>query len=158
MGRTLIHEEQKTLPFPVDQVWAILSGFGAIKTWIPTIDACITNGSQVGAVRTVYYSGTSIQEKLRILDWENHTISYEMLEPTGLPMKGGHGTVSLAAAGVGANETRVTWTSDAEEVDDQGKQVIASIFGPFIRGCIRGLEEALSRPTVPMVDPDPDPS
>lgn len=151
MERILIHQEQDTLDFPIEQVWAILSGFGAIKTWIPTIDACETTGNEVGAVRTVYYSGASIKEKLEILDWDKHTVSYQMLEPTGMPMQVGRGTVSLQPAG--EKQTTIIWTSDAEHIDDQGKQIIGSIFGPFIRGCIRGLREALSRTSVPMVDP-----
>ena len=148
MGRTLIHQEKETLDFPISQVWSVLSAFGAIKTWMPTIEACEADGDRVGAVRTVWYGGTSIQERLEVHDPQSHTVAYRMLEPTGLPLKGAYGTVSLEAAD--NKTTRLTWTADAEEVDEQAKIVVRGVFEPFIKISIVGLTEALSRPAQPI--------
>jgi len=147
MARTLLHQEVDTIPSPIGQVWAILQGFGAIKGWMPTIDSCDVEGEGIGAIRTVLLGGQTFKERLEIYDPEKHTVSYRLLEAAGLPMEGGYGTVTLEPNG---DSTKITWSADAEKVDEEGVQLIGGIFGPFIKSCIGGLKDVLARPGKPM--------
>jgi uncharacterized protein YndB with AHSA1/START domain len=149
MTRTLIHREEDTINLPVDNVWAVVSAFGAIKTWMPTIERCRVEGEGIGAVRTVEFGGNSMQEKLEKLDSQNHTISYQFVEPTGMPLEGGYGTISLKAVNDGT--TSITWVADAEKVNDEGKQLLAGMLSTFIQKSIVGLKGALLREAVPLM-------
>ena len=149
MTRTLIHREEDTISLPVDNVWAVVSAFGAIKTWIPTIERCKVEGQGIGAVRTVEFGGTSMQEKLEQLDPQTHTISYRFVDPTGMPLEGGYGTISLKA--VNDDTTSITWVADAEKVSDEGKQILTGMLSTFIQKSIRGLKDALLREAVPLM-------
>jgi carbon monoxide dehydrogenase subunit G len=144
MARIPIYKEVDTIPSPIGQVWAILQGFGGIKTWMPTIDSCEVEGEGIGAVRTVMTGGNPVKEKLEIYDTKTHTVSYRLMDTIGLPMKGGFGTVSLE--GDGDKGTKVTWVSDAEEIDEQGIQMLKPMFENFIKKSIGGLKEILARP------------
>lgn len=148
MARTLIVKTVEDIPSPIEDVWAILQAFGAIKTWMPTIESCKVEGEGVGAVRTVSTGGNSIQEKLEVFDHKKHLVSYRLVDPTGMPMKGGFGTVSLTADG--DNNTKITWVSDAEEVEGSNIQIIARVFESFIKKSIRGLTEVLGRAAEPI--------
>ena len=89
-----------------------------------------------------------MQEKLEVRDKENHTMSYQLLDTPGLPMKGGRGTVALKSKG--ENETEIIWTADAEEIDEAGIQTTKMIFEPFIHSSITSLRETLTRPAQPV--------
>ncbi|CZR65559.1 uncharacterized protein PAC_15459 [Phialocephala subalpina] len=143
--RTLICKEVVTINQPIGAVWAIISGFGAIKTWMPAIDSCLFEGDGIGAVRIVKFKGRVISEQLEICDPESHTISYRFLDPTGFPMLRGFGTISLIA--LDTSVTQVTWIADAEVVDDDGIAKIAPVFAPFIRENITTLQSHLERPS-----------
>ncbi len=143
-ARTVIHKEVATLNHHIEAVWGIISGFGGIKTWMPAIESCLLEGDGIGAVRTVSFKGTSIKERLEIYDPKTHIISYRLLDPTGFPMRGGFGTISLKAIGDGMTE--LTWISDAEEVDAEGIATIEPVLGPFMRENISTIQSHLDRP------------
>ncbi|CZR65566.1 uncharacterized protein PAC_15466 [Phialocephala subalpina] len=142
--RTLICKEVVTINQPIGNIWAIISGFGGIKTWMPAIDSCSVEGDGISAVRTVSLKGRKINEQLEVCDAESHTISYRLLDPTGFPMLGGFGTISLVAQS--ANQTQLTWIADAEEVGGGGIAKIEPVFAPFIRENIATLQSHLERP------------
>jgi len=141
--RRMIHQETDIIEHPVEDVWALVSSFGAIKAWMPAVESCSVDGVGVGAVRTVHTPGNIIKEKLEFFDPTAHTISYRQLDPTGLPMSGGFGTIRLEAKG---KTTKITYLVDAEEVDDASKETIQAIFKPFLLASIAGLKEVLGRP------------
>ena len=148
MSRTLICKESDTIDSTVEEVWSILSAFGSIKAWMPTIDSCTTDGIQVGAIRTVYSGGNALKEQLQVWDPKTHTVSYRMLDPTGMPAKGAFGTVSLEAKG--EKSTGITWVADAEEVDEESAKVMGGVFTPFIKKSIGGLKSTLAREAEPL--------
>ncbi|KAH8812868.1 hypothetical protein F5884DRAFT_856161 [Xylogone sp. PMI_703] len=148
MPRTVIHQQIDLIEVPIACVWSVLNCFGAIKTWMPTLDSVTTDGEDIGSVRTIYWSGNLIKERLEIRDHKAYTMSYQMLDPTGLPMKGGFGTVSLESKD--EDETQITWTADAEEIDEAGLQAVRAILKPFITISIEGLRESLTRPSRPL--------
>lgn len=142
--RTLICKDVKILDKPISHVWAILSGFGAIKTWMPSLQSCSVEGDGLGAIRTVYNNDNKMQEQLEVYDPKEHFISYRLLDPTDYPMEGCYGSVSLAAKGV--NATELTWTATAEKVDEAGIAYVGALFAPFFVECIDAMRKILMRP------------
>ncbi|KAL2061479.1 hypothetical protein VTL71DRAFT_6856 [Oculimacula yallundae] len=146
MARTLITEVSDTIPHPIEEVWSLASAFGSIKSWMPSIESCVVDGKDIGAIRTVITHGSSIpvKEQLAIWDHDHYTISYRLLDPIPLPMRGGFGTVSLKSLDSGT--TKVTWRSDAEDVSEEGIRDVGPIFAVFIKDCLTELKQVLGRP------------
>ncbi|KAH6973513.1 hypothetical protein BKA56DRAFT_690644 [Ilyonectria sp. MPI-CAGE-AT-0026] len=145
MARTLVHQEVKTLNHGVDKVWFIISDFSGVTTWAPTVSECTVEGEGLGAVRTLSESGVSFQEKLEVLDQTSHTISYRIVDPTPFPMTGFYGTLHLEPEASG--KTILTWTAEAESIDDEGLKVVAPVMNGFINTSIAGLCAALDKKT-----------
>ncbi|KAL6364140.1 hypothetical protein LRP88_02056 [Fusarium phalaenopsidis] len=143
MARTLVHKEVQSLHHQAQKVWSIISKFEDVHTWAPSVSKCIVEGEGVGAVRTVTESGIIFQERLQVLEPESHTIGYRILDPTPSPMTGFHGTIHLEQNG--ADETVLTWTADAESIDQQGLAIISPVMSEFIKRSISGLEETLAK-------------
>lgn len=142
MGRKEIHVEGKIVDIPIEQVWSLASSFGSLKAWMPSIKWSTLEGDGVGAVRTLMSMAGVAKERLEILDQKNHVISYRILDPIPLPAKGGYGTWRLES--LGEEKTKITWTADAEEVDDEGVAFIKPLYQGFMQDSLAGLEKALS--------------
>lgn len=142
MGRREIHVEERIIDAPLEQVWSLASSFGALKAWMPSIKWGTIEGDGVGAVRTLMTIAGVAKERLEILDQKNHVISYRILDPIALPAKGGYGTWKLES--LGEEKTKVTWTADAEEVDDEGVAFIKPLYQGFMSDSLAALAKSLS--------------
>ncbi|KAH7110716.1 hypothetical protein EDB81DRAFT_831519 [Dactylonectria macrodidyma] len=142
MSRKTVHQEVESIKHDIDTVWNVVSDFPAVTTWIPSVSHCTVQGEGIGSIRTVTQAGMSFQEQLEFLDSSSHTISYRILDPTPFPMTGFHGTIHLERLSAGT--TRLTWTADAESVDDEGMKVVGPVMDQFIKTSIAGLEANLS--------------
>lgn len=143
MSRTVIHIEEVDIDHDIEHVWALASAFGAIAAWMPAIKWCTVQGEGLGAVRTVMSFGSTVDEKLEVLDHQEFVWSYRIVDPVVLPMKGGFGTWKLQSAG--ENNTKVKWIADAEQVDADGVATIQPIFAPFMKESLAGLKKALDK-------------
>lgn len=141
MGRTIVHQEKEDLNHDVEKVWRIVSDFSGVAAWIPTVSDCVVKGEGVGAVRTVTQAGTRFDEALEILNTDKHLISYRILDPTPFPMQGAFGTIQVEQKD--AQQCRITWTADAESVDEQGMLVVQSAMKAFIKSSIGGFKAVL---------------
>lgn len=147
MSRTVIHIEKAELDHPVEHVWSLVSSFGAIKAWMPAVKWCMTDGHNVGSVRTVCSLAGEAKEKLEVLDDESHTISYRVLDPIALPMTGSRGTWKLercSGSGEDKERTNLTWIADAETVDPEGLATLQLLCEGFMKNCLSGLKNALA--------------
>ncbi|KAM5366786.1 hypothetical protein ACJZ2D_010326 [Fusarium nematophilum] len=143
MARALIHKEVQSLSYDIKKIWSIISNFGAANTWASSVSQCVVKGEGPGSVRTVTVSGNTFDERLEVLDPESHTISYRMLDPTPFPMTGFYGTMQLEQGATGG--TLLTWTADAESIDQQGLEVFSRVMSAFMKRSISSLEEALRK-------------
>ncbi|OQV00132.1 hypothetical protein CLAIMM_05670 [Cladophialophora immunda] len=142
MARTVIRVEEDIFDHPVEHVWSLLSSFGAIQAWMPSIQWCTINGQGVGTVRTIMSMAGVQQETLEVLDNDTHYISYRIKDSPVLPMKGGFGNWKLESAGEG--KTKVTWIADAEEISPTGIAEMVPIYEGFMKESMAGLKKALS--------------
>ncbi|KAJ9646681.1 hypothetical protein H2204_000373 [Knufia peltigerae] len=147
--RTKIHQRQVKWDFPVEEIWSLLSSFGANKAWMP-IKSCTIDGHGVGATRTVMARGDMTEsasfayETLEVLDDERHHISYRVQDEhrEGLPVRGFFGNWKLESQG--ANSTLLTWWIDAEQVTPEAIPELIETLGPFMDKSLEGLKRALS--------------
>lgn len=142
--RTRIHVEQVVWDLPIEQVWSLVSSFGSIKAWMPSIRWCTIDGHGVGATRTVMAFVGVAHETLEVLDDKEHHISYRIQDwnPSPLPAKGGFGTWKLESKG--ENSTQITWIADAEQVEVESIPEIQKVYEPFMKECLAGLKKALA--------------
>lgn len=141
MGRREIHVEERIIDAPLEQVWSLASSFGALKAWMPSIKWGTIEGDGVGAVRTLMTIAGVAKERLEILDQKNHVISYRILDPIALPAREATARGNWKAL---VKKTKVTWTADAEEVDDEGVAFIKPLYQGFMSDSLAALAKSLS--------------
>jgi len=133
----------ETLDHPIGVVWAIVSGFGAIRAWIDGIESCSLEGAAVGSIRTVVRGGSVTRERLETIDPTRHIISYALIEPHRLPATGVRSTIQLNA--LDASHTRLTWWSEASEIHAPHDE-IATFVGTFFAASVSRLSGLLGPP------------
>lgn len=138
----MIHEEKATWDLPLEAVWSLVSSFGAIQAWMPSITYCAVDGYGIGATRTVVGLAGEVKETLEVLDDKEHILSYRIQDPVPLPVKGGFGWWKLEKKG--EKRTQVTWRAEAEDIKPEAVPVVLKIYEPFMKECLVGLEKALS--------------
>lgn len=132
----------RVIPFSIGEVWGLVAGFGALRTWVEAVERCSLEGVGVGAVRTVTAMGGVTRERLTHLDPDGYGISYALEDPHILPARGVRGHMRLRA--VAADATEFTWYSTAEHIDVEPEQLAALIRG-FYEASLQSLERALRR-------------
>lgn len=140
--RTKIHQDELTLNIPIDQAWSLVSAFGAIQTWMPSIKWVTVDGEGIGATRTVSGLAGEVQEQLESLDSKAYSLAYRILDPVPLPLKGGFGNWKLEK--LGERSTRIIWTADAEDIEPDAVPKVKEIYQPFMKESLAGLGKCLS--------------
>lgn len=98
-----------TLPVSIEQAWKTVGDFAGIHRWHPLIEGCDADGSEVGALRTIYFSDREVVERLDELDAENHVIQYSVVKSTRPQTIGLTGRIELGR--VSDEETSLVWTT-----------------------------------------------
>lgn len=83
------------LDTPAEQVWDIVRDFNALDEFVETVASCTTEGSGVGAVRTlILQDGGKVQEKLESLDNEGRSLTYSIVRAP-MPVQNYIGTMQV---------------------------------------------------------------
>lgn len=141
MARTVIHTETDTFDHPIDHVWSLLTSFGAIQAWMPSIKWCTINGRGIGSTRTQMSMVGVTQEVLDVLDDANYAYGYHIVDVPGLPVKGGYGRWKLSS--LEENKTKVSWYAEAEEVTAEAISQTEPMYEAFMKESLAGLKRAL---------------
>jgi len=99
----------ETLDFPVENVWKMISDFGALMRWHPQVLSCDLEGSGLGAERTVRLEGKWAKERLVTLEEDRHILEYFIADGSDPRSVGMTGRISLSPDGPG--RTRIEWLS-----------------------------------------------
>ena len=123
-------------PGQVLVVWAIASGFCAIKDWHPAVADCKESkeGDATFRVLTLKNGAGEIREKLDESD--DTSYSYEIIE-SPLPVKNYHAKLWVEPDERDPSRTTIHWdaTFDADGAsDDNAKKVIGDIFAAGLKG------------------------
>ncbi len=120
----------------VDAVWAIVGDFGGMVTALG--GAVETDGDGIGMLRTIRTRSHAIVERLEELDGERKLITYVIVQPGPLPVKGYRATMQLTPSG--ADDCTLTWFSDFEPDGASEEDATKAVRGVYDGG-IAGLRK-----------------
>lgn len=125
---------------PIGEVWALTSSFGAAATWIPSVSRVALTGYGVGAVRTVTAAFGVLEERLTLIDPDQHRIRYTA-ETDGMDwLKDCVGGIDLTA--ISPDQTRVDWVLESDKAVDIREA--ESFLTEFFEAGIGGLAKVLA--------------
>lgn len=126
-----------TIEAPAEQVWNIVSKFGKLDSFVEAIEECKSDGSGVGAIRTlILQDGSTVKEKLESLNNTEHTLSYSIVESV-MPIKNYIGTMTVNE--LGENRSEFTWSSEFRAENGQEQEMIEALEGLYGLG-VEGLQ------------------
>lgn len=102
---------------PPEKVWALVSDFGGIATWMPGIDSCRVEGDD----RVLETMGMTITERLVSLDASGKKLTYSIA--SGAPVESHQAVISVTPNGSGSH---VTWAVDA--TPDEMADLMATVY------------------------------
>ncbi|KAB1197274.1 MULTISPECIES: SRPBCC family protein [Haloferax] len=90
--------QRRTIPAPLDDVWAVLDDFGGVENYNPNVEhAHITNGIETGEGATrqcEFYDGSSVQE--RIVSYDPETgYDVDFVDVGSIPVKEMHASIRV---------------------------------------------------------------
>jgi uncharacterized membrane protein len=100
-----------------DKVWAVVSDFGGIGTWMPGIDACRVEGDR----RILDTMGMTITEELVKKDDGGRALTYAIVD--GAPVKSHEAVITVTPAG---DSCQVTW--GVEAAPDEMADLMVTIY------------------------------
>lgn len=118
-----------------EEVWKTIRDFGRVGDYVAAITQTTTQGSGVGALRTLTLRNeVQVVERLESLDDEKRTLSYSVLS-TPLPMKGYVATMKLRDRGEGQCEFTWESTFQTEAMEEaRVKKVIGRLYSSGVEG------------------------
>ncbi|MDZ7720512.1 MAG: SRPBCC family protein [Balneolaceae bacterium] len=124
-----------TIEAPSDDVWKLAGNFGELNRFVEAITGCITNGSGVGAERTLYLQdGGKVKEKLESLDNDQKKLTYSIVE-SPMPIEDYIGTIQVKE--LDENHSEFTWSSTfnvADEAANEMKEVLEGLYELGVEG------------------------
>ena len=126
-----------------DQVWRAIRDFNGLPAFIEAIAESRTEGSGVGAVRTLTMKdgGPPIVEKLEKLDEQARTLTYSIVT-SPLPLDGYVATMEVAVLAV--DECELRWYSTFQPEGATEQEAIEVVKGVYSMG-FSGLKTLLAR-------------
>jgi len=112
-----------------DEVWALISDFGGLHTWMPGVESCQLEGD----VRTLQTMGMELRERLVEQDEANRTQSYSLIEGP-MPLEHHLATLSVVPDGDGS---LFTWAYEVRPDE------MAAAFGPVYEGSAQAVKTQL---------------
>ena len=130
-----------TIQEPANDVWSVVSNFGALDQFVEAIKECTSDGNGVEAVRTLtLQDGTEVNEKLETLDEQNHTLTYSIVS-SPLPIENYTGTMKIRKTDKNAPE--FTWSSTFEAKNNATDEMKETLEGLYQLG-VEGLQKHFS--------------
>ncbi|NBC27843.1 MAG: SRPBCC family protein [Bacteroidetes bacterium] len=130
-----------TIQAPANDVWNVVSDFGALDQFVEAIKECESDGTGVGAVRTLtLQDGAEVKEKLESLDDQNQKLTYSILS-SPLPVENYTGTIQIREKG--DNKTEFSWSSTFKAKDNTADEMKETFEGLYNFG-VEGLQKHFS--------------
>jgi hypothetical protein len=123
---------------PASRIWEVLTDFSHPQRLAKSIERCETNGSGIGAVRTVTARGMTIHERLEVLSPAEYRLSYRALPSGHMPAPGLSSYLATVILRPLTNSlTEIEWWSegdfDATVVDETASVPMANFVALYER-------------------------
>jgi fatty-acyl-CoA synthase len=126
-----------------DKVWAVVSDFGGIDTYLPPVARSEGSGSGVGMERQcTFHDGAQISETLLAMDHDERSLKYDVHDPNPFPFEGYTATMRVNDLGEGGSE--LVWSAEFTATGMSDQEVADMLDGLFQQGVdgLRKLTEA----------------
>lgn len=128
-------EVSGTVDAPSNDVWKLAGNFSELDRFVEAITGCTTNGSGVGAVRTLYLQdGGKVKERLESLDNDQKILTYSILE-SPMPIEDYTGTIRVEEVNEARSE--FSWSSTfnaSDEVANDMKEALEGLYKSGVEG------------------------
>lgn len=135
-------EINEAIDAPAEAIWALIGNFSKPQQWHPLIVATDVNGEGVGAVRTVRYEDSWIQEQLDGFDPAAFTFSYSV-RASGLPGPDITGLLTtMTLTPLTPASTSLRWEVDRQPpLSEEAKQGLATYLGARVEHLRHALNQ-----------------
>lgn len=115
---------------PIDELWGLIAGFGAERTWYPGCLKLSVTGFGIGSVRTFHYEYPDgpqkgeryvFSEEMTAVDADKHSMSFRVRRPD-YPDMVAFGTTALES--LGSDKTRFIWSSEGSPLPQEYLEVL----------------------------------
>ena len=122
-----------TVHASVDAIWSEICRFGAADRYLPGVVNCLFDGADVGARRTLTNAdGSTIVERLEVLDEVNHRLCYALLTDTPFD----NCLTTIAVYDLGQSQAEVTWWATFEADGLPVSEAVALLEGALQENCL----------------------
>jgi mxaD protein len=111
------------------KVWALVSDFGGIGSWMPGIDSCRVEGED----RILQTMGMTITEHLVSKDDAGRALAYSITD--GAPVETHEAVITVTASGTGAH---VTW--EVEAAPDEMADLMGTVYQQALEALKKHVE------------------
>lgn len=124
-----------------DALWALVADFGGLDKIMDGIESCESEGEGVGAKRSIAMGGGVVVESLDVLDHDEKTLTYSILEAP-LPFKDYSATMVVTPDGDSGSALTWTGTFEADGVPvEKAEELAGGIYSGGIAGYAKALGE-----------------
>ncbi|HKK46409.1 MAG TPA: SRPBCC family protein [Balneolaceae bacterium] len=124
-----------TINAPAGEVWKLVANFGGLDQFVEAITNCTTEGTGVGAIRTLtLQDGGEVKEKLESLDVDNRILTYSIVE-SPMPIENYIGILEVKSIDNG--QSKFIWSSEFEAdegVEDEMKEAMEGLYTLGVEG------------------------
>ncbi|CAG9990054.1 unnamed protein product [Clonostachys byssicola] len=141
----LYHTVIRDIYAPIDEVWGILGGFGAEKSWYPGCIKLSLEGFGIGSIRTFSYEYPAgphkgeryeFSEELTEVDAGNHSMTFRVTRPD-YPGMIAFGTTALEY--IGPNKTRFIWSARGSPLPQEHSNILVEDLDLRFSGLIAAI-------------------
>ncbi|CAH0019613.1 unnamed protein product [Clonostachys rhizophaga] len=141
----LYHTVIRDIYAPIGEVWGILGGFGAEKSWYPGCIKLSLEGFGIGSIRTFSYEYPAgphkgeryeFSEELTEVDAGNHSMTFKVRRPD-YPDMIAFGTTALEP--IGPNKTRFIWSARGSPLPQEHSRVLVEDLDLRFSGLIAAI-------------------
>lgn len=124
-----------TINAPAKEIWAKVSDFGNLHTFVEAVAGCTVEETENGIIRTlILQDGGEVTEKLESLDNDGKILNYSIVD-SPLPISNYTGTMLVKEAG--DNQSEFTWSSTFEvskDAENEMKEVLEGLYSLGVEG------------------------
>jgi hypothetical protein len=121
-----------TIHAPADDIWQVISNFGAGAAYLAMVTHCIAQGAGTGALRTLtYLDGSVILERLEMVDAATHCLSYNLLSDTPF----GNCLTTMTVRALSPDKSELHWTADFQPTSLPANEALSLMEGMLAGNC-----------------------
>jgi hypothetical protein len=130
-----------TIHASADDIWEVISDFGAACRYLAMVNDCSVAGQGIGALRTLTSAdGSAVVERLEAVDVAARRLSYALLTDTPF----GDCVTTMAVRDLGPHQAELAWSASFQPDGLPESEAVALLEGALTANC-HALKQLLER-------------